>query len=136
MQMAWRYLTEGEELQRASKRIYDEIVLDASFYTDSAATAPSGTVPVLEHHFRDAYGDELVNLNVAGDQYWSNSTVVYLPQEFAEFVTPNRTAALDPGTPLHFFDEWVRPAQPPEVEVQTTGNNSLGPFSLFKVRTE
>jgi hypothetical protein len=132
MRAAWRYLMDLEDGAQRSKRIYDEIVLDATFYTDSSRMLPDGMTPIIEHHFRDASGVELVNLNVGGDQYLSNSTVVYMPDEFAEFVKPNRTYGLDPSTPFHTVDEWVDIDQ--TVPVRSTGNNTRGPFSQYEAQ--
>jgi hypothetical protein len=85
--------------------IYREQVLERIFYTDSPNSAPAGSVPVLESRWRDDMGRELINLNVAGDAHRSNATQVYLPADYAGFVTPSRTRSLDPGAGGHFLEQ-------------------------------
>ena len=132
MKRAWEYLQSTDADQLVKQRIYDEIVLDAAFYTDSPQTAPDGVVPVLEHHFIDRNGDEVVNLNVAGDQYRSNSTVTFIPSEFAELITPNRTASLDPSTGFDVADDVIVVAQPQDslLQVRRSSGSGLGGWDV------
>jgi len=125
------------------KRIFQEEILDSRYYVDNDISAPPGTTAVYEHHFKDAQGRVLVNLNTAGDQFWSNSRKVYLPEEMASFVTPAFTTGLQPGAPMHTIDPWatVPPIEGLEVRgVKPTDDawsdiEVRSPFGLYEVRT-
>ena len=90
------------------KRIFKEMALDARAYVSGDVSAPVGWQPLMEHHFKDPQGRELVVLNTEGDQWSSNTRKVWAHPELSQFVTPTRTSALRPGGPLHTIEPWAK----------------------------
>lgn len=84
--------------------IYREQVLERIYYTEEAA-APAGTTRLLESRWKDGQGRELVNLNTAGDIMRSNTVPVYVPKDYADYITPTRTRSLDPASGGHYVEQ-------------------------------
>lgn len=87
-----------------ARRLFHEHVLDQGYYTDGPASAPKGTVALHEFQFEDANGNVLVHLNKAGDVARSNAVTVFVPEDFAGYITPVRTRSMDFGTGGHFLE--------------------------------